>query len=58
MGGERGGKDSDVILQLAKESGVAFLTTDDPPDNVPRRSLWRIMRERLVIPSRIMRPTS
>ena len=32
-----GGKDSDVILQLAKESGVAFrvthnLTTADPPD--------------------------
>ena len=76
-----GGKDSDVILQLAKESGVAFrvthnLTTADPPDNVyyirrvfdalreegidcrinvPRRSLWKIMRETLVIPSRIMR---
>lgn len=76
-----GGKDSDVILQLAKESGVSFrvthnLTTADPPDNVyyirrvfarlreegidcrinvPRRSLWRIMRETLVIPSRIMR---
>ena len=76
-----GGKDSDVILQLAKESGVAFrvthnLTTADPPDNVyyirrvfarlreegidcrinvPKRSLWRIMRETLVIPSRIMR---
>ena len=76
-----GGKDSDVILQLAKESGVPFrvthnLTTADPPDNVyyirrvfaalreegidcrinvPRRSLWRIMRETLVIPSRIMR---
>lgn len=80
-----GGKDSDVILQLAKESlapaGIEFrvthnLTTADPPDNVyyirrvfaalreegidcriniPRRSLWRIMRETLVIPSRIMR---
>lgn len=76
-----GGKDSDVILQLAKESGVTFrvrhnLTTADPPDNVyyirrvfarlreegidcrinvPKRSLWRIMRETLVIPSRIMR---
>ena len=76
-----GEKDSDVILQLAKESGVPFrvthnLTTADPPDNVyyirrvfaalreegidcridvPRRSLWRIMRETLVIPSRIMR---
>lgn len=76
-----GGKDSDVILQLAKESGVPFrvthnLTTADPPDNVyyirrvfarlreegidcriyvPRRSLWRIMRETLVIPSRVMR---
>lgn len=76
-----GGKDSDVILQLAKESGVSFrvthnLTTADPPDNVyyirgvfarlreegidcriniPRRSLWRIMRETLVIPSRLMR---
>ena len=76
-----GGKDSDGILQLAKESGVPFrvthnLTTADPPDNVyyirrvfaalreegidcrinvPRRSLWRIMRETLVIPSRIMR---
>ena len=76
-----GGKDSDVILQLAKESGVTFrvthnLTTADPPDNVyyirrvfaalreeaidcrinvPRRSLWRIMRETLVIPSRVMR---
>lgn len=76
-----GGKDSDVILQLAKESGVAFrvthnLTTADPPDNVyyirrvfaalreegieakinvPKRSLWRIMRETLVIPSRMMR---
>lgn len=76
-----GGKDSDVILQLAKESGVPFrvthnLTTADPPDNVyyvrrvfaalreegidcriniPRRSLWRIMRETLVIPSRQMR---
>ena len=76
-----GGKDSDVILQLAKESGVPFrvthnLTTADPPDNVyyirrvfaalreegidcrinvPRRSLWRIMRETLVIPSRIRR---
>ena len=76
-----GGKDSDVILQLAKESGVPFrvthnLTTADPPDNVyyirrvfaalreegidcrinvPRRSLWRIMREMLVIPSRIRR---
>ena len=76
-----GGKDSDVILQLAKESGVPFrvthnLTTADPPDNVyyirrvfaalreegidcrinvPRRSLWRIMRETLVIPSRIVR---
>lgn len=76
-----GGKDSDVILQLAKESGVPFrvthnLTTADPPDNVyyirrvfaaireegieakinvPKRSLWRIMRETLVIPSRIMR---
>lgn len=76
-----GGKDSDVILQLAKESGVPFrvthnLTTADPPDNVyyirrvfaalreegidcriniPRRSLWKIMRETLVIPSRIMR---
>ena len=76
-----GGKDSDVILQLAKESGVAFrvthnLTTADPPDNVyyirrvfaalreegidcrinvPRRSLWKIMRDTLVIPSRIMR---
>lgn len=76
-----GGKDSDVILQLAKESGVPFrvthnLTTADPPDNVyyirrvfarlreegidcriyvPRRSLWRIMRETLVIPSRMMR---
>ena len=76
-----GGKDSDVILQLAKESGVPFrvthnLTTADPPDNVyyirrvfarlreegidcrinvPRRSLWKIMRETLVIPSRVMR---
>ena len=76
-----GGKDSDVILQLAKESGVPFrvthnLTTADPPDNVyyirrvfarlreegieakinvPRRSLWRIMRETLVIPSRMTR---
>ena len=76
-----GGKDSDVILQLAKESGVPFrvthnLTTADPPDNVyyirrvfaalreegidavinvPKRSMWRIMRETLVIPSRIMR---
>ena len=76
-----GGKDSDVILQLAKESGVPFrvthnLTTADPPDNVyyirgvfaalreegidcrinvPRRSLWKIMRETLVIPSRMMR---
>lgn len=76
-----GGKDSDVILQLAKESGVPFrvthnLTTADPPDNVyyirgvfarlreegieakinvPKRSLWRIMRETLVIPSRLMR---
>lgn len=76
-----GGKDSDVILQLAKESGVPFrvthnLTTADPPDNVyyirrvfaslreegidavinlPTRSLWKIMRETLVIPSRIMR---
>ena len=76
-----GGKDSDVILQLAKESGVPFrvthnLTTADPPDNVyyirgvfarlreegidakinvPKRSLWRIMRETLVIPSRIRR---
>lgn len=76
-----GGKDSDVILQIAKESGVPFrvthnLTTADPPDNVyyvrrvfaalreegieakiniPKRSLWRIMRETLVIPSRIMR---
>lgn len=76
-----GGKGSDVILQLAKESGVPFrvthnLTTADPPDNVyyirrvfrqlreegidcrinvPSRSLWRIMRETLVIPSRIMR---
>ena len=76
-----GGKDSDVILQLAKESGVPFrvthnLTTADPPDNVyyirrvfaalreegidcrinvPRRSLWKIMRETLVIPSRIRR---
>lgn len=80
-----GGKDSDVILQLAKESlapaGIEFrvthnLTTADPPDNVyyirrvfarlreegidcrinvPRRSLWRIMRETLVIPARIMR---
>ena len=76
-----GGKDSDVILQLAKESGAPFrvthnLTTADPPDNVyyirrvfarlreegidakinvPKRSLWRIMRERLVIPSRMMR---
>lgn len=76
-----GGKDSDVILQLAKESGVAFrvdhnLTTADPPDNVyyirrvfarlreegidcrinvPKRSLWKIMRETLVIPSRVMR---
>ena len=76
-----GGKDSDVILQLAKESGVPFrvthnLTTADPPDNVyyirrvfaalreegidcrinvPRRSLWKIMREMLVIPSRIRR---
>lgn len=76
-----GGKDSDVILQLAKESGVPFrvthnLTTADPPDNVyyvrrvfaalreegieakiniPKRSLWRIMRETLVIPSRMTR---
>lgn len=76
-----GGKDSDVILQLAKESGVPFrvthnLTTADPPDNVyyirrvfaslreegieakinlPKRSLWKMMRETLVIPSRIMR---
>lgn len=80
-----GGKDSDVILQLAKESlapaGIEFrvthnLTTADPPDNVyyirrvfaalreegidcrinvPRRSLWRIMRETLVIPSRMIR---
>lgn len=80
-----GGKDSDVILQLAKESlapvGIEFrvkhnLTTADPPDNVyyirrvfaalreegidchiyvPSRSLWRIMRETLVIPSRVMR---
>lgn len=80
-----GGKDSDVILQLAKESlapaGIEFrvthnLTTADPPDNVyyirrvfrqlreegidcriniPRRSMWRIMRETLVIPSRVMR---
>lgn len=76
-----GGKDSDVILQLAKESGVPFrvthnLTTADPPDNVyyirrvfaalreegieakiniPKRSLWKIMRETLVIPSRMMR---
>lgn len=76
-----GGKDSDVILQLAKESGVPFrvthnLTTADPPDNVyyirrvfaalreegieakiniPKRSLWRIMRETLVIPSRLIR---
>lgn len=76
-----GGKDSDVILQLAKESGVPFrvthkLTTADPPDNVyyirrvfarlreegieakinvPKRSLWKIMRETLVIPSRVMR---
>lgn len=80
-----GGKDSDVILQLAKESlapaGIEFrvthnLTTADPPDNVyyirrvfaalreegieavinyPKRSLWKIMRETLVIPSRIMR---
>ena len=79
--GYSGGKDSDVILQLAKESGVPFrvthnLTTADPPDNVyyirgvfaalreegidcrinvPRRSLWKIMRETLVIPSRMMR---
>lgn len=80
-----GGKDSDVILQLAKESltpaGIDFrvthnLTTADPPDNVyyirgvfarlreegidcrinvPKRSLWKIMRETLVIPSRVMR---
>lgn len=76
-----GGKDSDVILQLAKESGATFrvthnLTTADPPDNVyyirgvfarlreegidcrinvPKRSLWRIMRETLVIPSRLVR---
>lgn len=76
-----GGKDSDVILQIAKESGVPFrvthnLTTADPPDNVyyirrvfarlreegidcrinvPKRSLWKIMREKLVIPSRIRR---
>ena len=76
-----GGKDSDVILQLAKESGVPYrvthsLTTADPPDNVyyirgvfaalreegidcrinvPRRSLWKIMRETLVIPSRMTR---
>ena len=76
-----GGKDSDAILQLAKESGVPFrvthnLTTADPPDNVyyirrvfarlreegidcrinvPKRSLWRIMRETLVVPSRVMR---
>lgn len=76
-----GGKDSDVILQLAKESGVPFrvthnLTTADPPDNVyyirrvfarlreegidcrinyPKRSLWKIMRETLVIPLRVMR---
>ena len=79
--GYSGGKDSDVILQLAKESGVPFrvthnLTTADPPDNVyyirrvfarlreegidcrinvPRRSLWKIMRETLVIPLRLMR---
>ena len=79
-----GGKDSDVILQLAKESGVPFrvthnLTTADPPDNVyyirrvfaalreegidcrinvPKRSLWKIMRETLVIPSRVMRVLS
>lgn len=76
-----GGKDSDVILQLAKESGVPFrvthnLTTADPPDNVyyirrvfaalreegieakinlPKRSLWKMMRETLVIPLRIRR---
>lgn len=80
-----GGKDSDVILQLAKESlapaGIEFrvthnLTTADPPDNVyyirrvfaalreegieavinyPKRSLWKIMRETLVIPSRVIR---
>ena len=76
-----GGKDSDVILQLAKESGVPFrvthnLTTADPPDNVyyirrvfaalreqgidcrinvPPRSLWKIMRETLDIPSRLRR---
>lgn len=80
-----GGKDSDVILQLAKESlaplGIEFrvthnLTTADPPDNVyyirgvfadlreegieavinyPKRSLWKIMRETLVIPSRLIR---
>lgn len=76
-----GGKDSDVILQLAKESGVPFrvthnLTTADPPDNVyyirkvfaalreegidcrinlPKRSIWKMMRETLVIPSRMMR---
>ena len=76
-----GGKDSDVILQLAKESGVPFrvthnLTTADPPDNVyyirrvfaalrqegidcrinvPKRSLWKMMRETLVIPSRLTR---
>lgn len=76
-----GGKDSDVILQLAKESGVPFrvthdLTTADPPDNVyyirrvfaalqeegieakinlPKRSIWKMMRDTLVIPSRVMR---
>ena len=40
-----GGKDSDVILQLAKEAGIRYRaiyrnTTIDPPGRLPMWSVW------------------
>lgn len=68
-----GGKDSDVILILAKLAGVRFeavhnLTTVDAPETVyyvrnnpdvridkPEKSMWRLIEEKLIPPTRVVR---
>ena len=68
-----GGKDSDVILTLAKLAGVNFegvhhLTTVDAPETVyhvrnqpdirivpPKRTMWQLIEEKRMPPTRIVR---
>lgn len=68
-----GGKDSVVILDLVKKSGVPYdahyhVTGVDPPElvkfvrtfkdvqfHIPAKSIWKLIRENGILPTRVMR---